>query len=147
MPVQPRRVFAPSVVLTVVGSLATASAAPADKPPPVMKNPPPPRKPPEKKPPPPTAPKTDRHWHVYQTGKTCFADNSADSCPPPPKGQPAPPCNPPAPTAYACPQNVALPINVVQRAGATDCFIDYGPPNCPPNVACNPPPPRKLACP
>ena len=149
MPVQPRRTFAPSVVLTVIGSVAAASAAPAEtKPPPISKNPPAPRKPPPKKDPPPKpTPTTDRHWRIYKQDTTCFADNSADSCPPQPAGRPVPPCNPPAPTKYACPENVTLPVNIVQRAGSTECFVDYGPMKCPAGARCNPPPPRKLACP
>jgi hypothetical protein len=141
MPVQPRRTFAPSFVLTVVGSLATASAAPA----------PPPRKPPEKKPPekkPPTpAPIRDRHWQIYQEGDKCWADSSADACPPPGKDKVPVSCNPPAPTPYACPAGESFPFNLVQRAGSTQCFVDPGPSKCPPNVACNPPRPRQQPCP
>ncbi|MBA3462956.1 MAG: hypothetical protein H0T46_23575 [Deltaproteobacteria bacterium] len=120
-----------------MGSLAVASAGPRVTPTPPKKMPPPKKEP----------PKADRHWRVFEKDKQCFADNSADACPPQPAGKPAPPCNPPVPTKYECPKNVTLPVNVIQRAGATECFVDYGPMDCPAGARCNPPPPRKLACP
>lgn len=146
MPVQPRKTFAPSFVLTVVGSVAVAGAqpAPAKPRPPISKNPPAPvKKPPPKKPPP--APTTDRHYHYMQMDKKCMA-HDLDACKVP-AGQPAPPCNPPPPMAVACPENVTLPQKVVQKAGSTECFVDWGPMACPKDATCNPPPPRKVACP
>jgi hypothetical protein len=140
MPVQPRRTFAPSFVLTVVGALAVANAAPAEGPKPPTKKVPP--APPKKEP-----PKTERHWQIFAKDKACFADNSADACPPPPAGKPAPPCNPPVPTKYACPKDMSLPVALVQPAGSLDCFVRSGPMTCPPDMSCNPPPPRKLPCP
>lgn len=160
MPVQPRRTFAPSFVLTVVGSVAVASAQPEPPtktaPPPISKNPPaPPRKvppkkdPPKKDPPkkvdPPKAPTTDRHFHYMMMDKKCVA-HDADACKVP-AGQPAPPCNPPAPQPVACPVNLTLPVMVIQSAGSTECYVDWGPNNCPPGLSCNPPAPRKVACP
>lgn len=88
MPVHPRRTFAPSFVLTVVGSVAVAGAQPDPKtPPPISKNPPaPPRKvppkkdPPKKDPPKETpAPTTDRHFHYMQMDKKCMA-HDMDAC-------------------------------------------------------------------
>jgi len=148
MSVRPRRTFASSLVITMASTaaLAVADDKQPTEPPIIHKNPPAPRRPP---PPPPkqAAPETDRHWHVYRQDKTCFADNAADACPPQPAGKPVPPCNPPAPVKYACPANVTLPVNVVQRAHHLDCFVDYGTMSCPKDMACNPPPPKKLACP
>ncbi len=148
MPVQPRRTFAPSVVITFAGALGVATAAPTDsKQPPISRNPPAQRRPPVVKDPPPKPATSDRHWQIYKQDKTCFADNSADSCPPQPAGKPVPPCNPPAPTKYACPDNVTLPVKIIQRAGTTTCVLDYPPMKCPPGASCNPPPPRKVPCP
>jgi hypothetical protein len=134
-----RRVFAPSFIVTVAGSASLVGAEPAPpRPPPVIhKNPPPPQH----------APTTDRHWQVYQQDKKCFASNAADACPPPPKGAPMRSCNPPPPAAYACPENVTLPVKIIQRANTMECFVDYGPMTCPKGASCNPPPPHKLACP
>ena len=157
MPVAPRKTFAPSFVLTVVGSVAVANAQP--QPPrkpdrPISKNPPaPPRTPPEKKVPPkkdpPKAPTTDRHFHYMQRNdKTCIAhDNDACSFPNRKPNDPIPPCNPPPPQPVACPENLTLPQKVVQKAGSTECFVDWGPMDCPKNAKCNPPAPRKVACP
>ena len=156
MPVQPRRTFAPSFVLTVVGTVAVANAQPdpgnpakpADRP--ISKKPPktPPKKDPPKKDPP-KAPTTDRHFHYMQNSdKKCVAhDNDACAFPNRKPNDPIPPCNPPPPQPVTCPDNVTLPQKVVQRAGSTECFVDWGPMSCPPNVRCNPPPPRKVACP
>lgn len=135
MAVHPRRVFASSFVITVAVSGLAAADTPASK------------KPPPKEPPQAEAPKTDRHWRIYKQDKACFADSSADACPPPPPGGPTASCNPPPPKKYACPENVTLPVNIIQRANTTECYVDYGNLSCPPNMACNPPPPKKLACP
>jgi hypothetical protein len=133
MPVQPRRTFAPSFVLTVVGSVAVAGAQPKKAPP---------------KKDPPKAPTTDRHYHYMQMDKKCVA-HDADACTFPGRKptDPIPPCNPPAPIPVACPENLTLPQKVVQKAGSTECFVDWGPMSCPKDAKCNPPAPRKVACP
>ena len=135
MAVHRRRVFAPSFVITVA-ALATPAAADKGKAPvkPTVK-------------PKVAAPKTDRHWYVSKQGKQCLADQSSDACPPPPAGQPARPCNPPPPTRYTCPKDVPAPFRIVELAGSTDCYVDYGASSCPENAPCNPPPPKKVACP
>jgi hypothetical protein len=159
MPVQPRKTFAPSFVLTIVGTVAVAHAQPdpgnpADRP--ISKNPPAPKTPtkipPKKVPPkkdPPKAPTTDRHFHYMQgQDKKCVAhDNDACSMPNRKPNDPIPPCNPPPPQPVACPENLTLPVKVEQKAGSLDCFVDWGPLNCPKNAKCNPPAPRKVACP
>ena len=139
-----RRTFAPSFIVTVAGSASFVAAEPAPMkpapaPPPVLhKNPPPPQDP---------APTTDRHWEIYKQDKACFASNAADACPPPAKGERPMSCNPPPPKAYSCPENVTLPVKIIQRANTRECFVDYGTITCPKGASCNPPPPRKLACP
>lgn len=160
MPVAPRKTFAPSFVLTVVGSVAVASAQP--EPPkdrPISKNPPaptrkvPPKKePPRKEPPkkePPKAPTSDRHFHYMQLAdKRCVAhDNDACALPGRKPNDPIPPCNPPPPMPITCPENLTLPVKVLQKAGSIECFVDWGPVNCPKDAKCNPPAPRKVACP
>jgi hypothetical protein len=90
-------------------------------------------------PPPVTHP--DRHWTISMT---------SDVCPKVPEGQPIPPCNPPPPQPYApCPTNLVdgNSLEVVQHAGATDCYVAREVHPCKPGIHCNPPPPQKLACP
>ena len=143
-----RRVFAPSFIITVAGSASLVAAEPGpSKNPPAPVKPTPPAVKPVPKEPVKEAPKADRHWRIYTQDTTCFASDAADACPPPAKGAPMRSCNPPPPTKYACPDNATLPINVVQRAGSLECFVDYGAMTCPKGASCNPPPPRKLACP
>jgi hypothetical protein len=100
------------------------------------------------KPPVQKAPTTDLRWSVSRAKATCTAFLES-ACPAPPKGQPAPPCNPPPPTKYTCPDFLAdgASIKVVQRAGETECWVEYGQQSCPKGMMCNPPPPRQLACP
>ena len=143
MPVAPRKTFAPSFVLTVVGSVAVASAQPE---PPKKPARPIPKTPPKRDPP--KAPTTDRHFHYMQQDKKCVAhDNDACAFPNRKPNEPIPPCNPPPPQPVTCPENLTLPQKVIQRAGSTECFVDWGPMSCPKDVRCNPPPPRKVACP
>ncbi|MBA2542661.1 MAG: hypothetical protein H0V17_23660 [Deltaproteobacteria bacterium] len=70
-------------------------------------------------------------------------------CPKGEPGKPMPTCNPPPPIKYACPTGFedGDTLKIVLRAGATECFVDFGPSTCPANAKCNPPPPRKVACP
>lgn len=149
MSVKPRRTFLPSFVVTVVGTLGVAGAAPSEtKAPPAPPKAPPTAKDKDKtKAPPVKPPATARHWRIYKQKTTCFADSAADACPPQPAGKPIPPCNPPRPTKYACPEGVTLPFNVIQPAGSTVCLVDVPPMTCPPDMSCNPPPPRKVPCP
>lgn len=61
-------------------------------------------------------------------------------------------CNPPRPSAYDCPTNVfRFPAHVTARKGSTACkvMIITDPSSCPPNADCNPPAPYEVvvACP
>jgi len=92
--------------------------------------------------------KNERRWTVTRAGGTCSAYMNT-TCPTPPPGKPAPTCNPPAPTSYACLPDVADggKVTIVMFAGQSECQIQPMPMNCPPNAMCNPPPPQKVACP
>lgn len=59
-------------------------------------------------------------------------------------------CNPPRPAAYDCPKEVRLfPARVTARKGSTECHVKVmgilG--GCPPGAQCNPPPPHDVAVP
>jgi hypothetical protein len=100
--------------------------------------------------------KYERKWTVMRNMKPdakateCRAFVDAN-CPKGEPGKPMPTCNPPPPIPYTCPDGFSTDkgatLKIVLRAGATECFVDYGPMKCPEGAKCNPPPPRKLPCP
>jgi len=100
-------------------------------------------------PPRPTPATSDRTWTVTRQAGACSSTVMA-ACPTPLPGQPAPTCNPPPPTAYACLPSMTTDgaqATIVQFKGQTTCQLKQPPISCPPNVMCNPPPPQKVACP
>jgi hypothetical protein len=151
----PRRRFASPFVVTLA-AIPTAAAG---------CNPPPPQPPRVVDPPVVAAPaepdpvdagkprepaKFERSWTVMKIkgNPDCQAMRN-DTCPKVDPGKPIPPCNPPPPSKYVCPANLedGNSIQIVLRAGATECFQKYEPIKCPQGAKCNPPPPRKLKCP
>lgn len=93
--------------------------------------------------------KQDTRWTITRAGEKCSAFAKV-TCPTAPAGQPAPMCNPPPPTSYACTFGLQKDGDtqvVVQFAGQSTCQVEQPPIKCPPNTMCNPPPPQKVDCP
>lgn len=171
----PRRVFAPSFVVTLAALPAISACVVEQQAP--HPNPPAPGTyvPTPDNPPPPTPPAPE------PTGTVALPPKGPIVNPPPPKGSgdpatPTPPakprewilaklgsdceirvpvdcpvgvkCNPPPPQKIACPANVDLSKpRKVTEIGANECVVERDMPTCPPNARCNPPPPPRIPCP